>query len=59
MEGDASDSSKFTSLLLVPERDLDKELWHGPRAGTDGALSFTGDSNLHHLVFDSFIKPRK
>ena len=39
MEGDAS---SYQSLLLVPERDEHKELWHGPRAGVDGALALTG-----------------
>jgi len=32
----------YKSTLLVQERNPDKELWHGPRAGTDGALQHTG-----------------
>jgi len=43
MEGTSDDASSYNSLLLVPERDPHKELWHGPRAGEDGALFLTGE----------------
>ena len=42
MEGD-SESSSHSAMLLVPERDPQKELWHGPRAGVDGAQALTGE----------------
>ncbi|KAE8611227.1 hypothetical protein XENTR_v10012376 [Xenopus tropicalis] len=31
-----------TAKLYVPRRDPGRELWDGPRSGTDGALSLTG-----------------
>ncbi|XP_076809878.1 xaa-Pro aminopeptidase 3-like isoform X1 [Clavelina lepadiformis] len=36
------ESSTHKSTLLVQERDSHKELWHGARAGTDGAVEHTG-----------------
>lgn len=30
------------ALLFVPRRDPSRELWDGPRSGTDGALALTG-----------------
>ncbi|XP_029446310.1 xaa-Pro aminopeptidase 3 isoform X2 [Rhinatrema bivittatum] len=30
------------SILFVPKRDQTRELWDGPRSGTDGALALTG-----------------
>jgi len=32
----------FKSTLLVPDRDQSKELWNGPRSGTDGSSFLTG-----------------
>ncbi|KAI8510523.1 Xaa-Pro aminopeptidase 3 [Branchiostoma belcheri] len=32
----------LTATLLVPERNPERELWDGPRSGTDGALQLTG-----------------
>lgn len=40
------------SVLFVPKRDPDKELWDGPRSGDTGALQLTGVSeakNIEHL----------
>ncbi|XP_066288156.1 xaa-Pro aminopeptidase 3-like [Branchiostoma lanceolatum] len=34
--------SNHKATLLVPERNPDRELWDGPRSGTDGALQLTG-----------------
>ncbi|XP_064902526.1 xaa-Pro aminopeptidase 3 isoform X3 [Columba livia] len=30
------------SILFVPRRDASRELWDGPRSGTDGAIALTG-----------------
>nr|XP_033790974.1 xaa-Pro aminopeptidase 3 isoform X2 [Geotrypetes seraphini] len=30
------------SILFVPKRDQSRELWDGPRSGTDGAVALTG-----------------
>uniref|UniRef100_A0A7M4G3H9 Xaa-Pro aminopeptidase 3 n=1 Tax=Crocodylus porosus TaxID=8502 RepID=A0A7M4G3H9_CROPO len=30
------------AMLFVPRRDLNRELWDGPRSGTDGAVALTG-----------------
>lgn len=30
------------SILFVPRRDPSRELWDGPRSGTDGAVALTG-----------------
>lgn len=30
------------ALLFVPRRDPSRELWDGPRSGTDGAVALTG-----------------
>ncbi|XP_074907165.1 xaa-Pro aminopeptidase 3 isoform X3 [Buteo buteo] len=30
------------SILFVPRRDPSRELWDGPRSGTDGAIALTG-----------------
>ncbi|XP_041093895.1 xaa-Pro aminopeptidase 3, partial [Polyodon spathula] len=37
-----SPSPRHRSLLFVPPRDPGRELWDGPRSGTDGAASLTG-----------------
>ena len=33
----------------MPERDPDRELWDGPRAGVDGALGFIGVDEAHAI----------
>ncbi|XP_035681598.1 xaa-Pro aminopeptidase 3-like [Branchiostoma floridae] len=38
--GDSPTNHRAT--LLVPERNPERELWDGPRSGTDGALQLTG-----------------
>lgn len=38
------DKKQYQSHLFVPRRDPMKELWNGPRAGTDGALEHTGNA---------------
>nr|XP_054755054.1 xaa-Pro aminopeptidase 3-like [Lytechinus pictus] len=35
------------ATLFVPQRDADRELWDGPRAGVDGAISFIGVDNAN------------
>lgn len=35
------------ATVFVPQRDADRELWDGPRAGIDGALSFIGVDEAH------------
>ncbi|XP_071501276.1 xaa-Pro aminopeptidase 3-like [Diadema antillarum] len=35
------------ATLFVPQRDPDRELWDGPRAGIDGALNFIGVDEAH------------
>eukprot|EP00058_Branchiostoma_floridae_P025958 XP_002611448.1 hypothetical protein BRAFLDRAFT_63920 [Branchiostoma floridae] len=39
-QGNSPTNHKAT--LLVPERNPERELWDGPRSGTDGALQLTG-----------------
>lgn len=42
----------FKSILFVPKRDPDKELWDGPRSGVEGAVNLTGVDeayNIHEL----------
>lgn len=34
--------SGYKSVLFVPRRDLDEELWNGPRSGKKGAVELTG-----------------
>ena len=41
MEADLNEH-KFKSTLLVPKRDVNNELWHGPRSGEDGTTYLTG-----------------
>ncbi|XP_064609057.1 xaa-Pro aminopeptidase 3-like isoform X2 [Liolophura sinensis] len=45
-------SNSFKSVLFVPKRDPDKELWDGPRSGVEGAVDLTGVDeayNIHEL----------
>lgn len=35
-------SSGYKTVLFVPERNPDKELWDGPRSGREGAVELTG-----------------
>lgn len=51
------DGKHCHSHLFVPKRDPMKELWNGPRAGTDGALNHTGvdqTDNIENL--SNFLK---
>ncbi|WAQ98104.1 XPP3-like protein [Mya arenaria] len=38
----------YKSVLFVPKRDPDRELWDGPRSGDTGAVSLTGVSEAHN-----------
>ncbi|XP_074865753.1 xaa-Pro aminopeptidase 3 isoform X3 [Carettochelys insculpta] len=44
------------AMLFVPQRDPNRELWDGPRSGTDGAVALTGVDEaypieeIRHLV---------
>lgn len=40
--------SGYKSVLFVPKRDPDKELWDGPRSGDNGALELTGVSEAYN-----------
>lgn len=35
-------SAEHTSTLFVPKKDARKELWDGPRSGTNGSVQLTG-----------------
>ncbi|NXU57831.1 XPP3 aminopeptidase, partial [Turnix velox] len=37
------------SILFVPRRDPSRELWDGPRSGTDGALALTGVDEAYSI----------
>lgn len=46
--------SKNITTLFVPPRNVSRELWDGPRAGTDGAVALTGVDQA--LGFDELEK---
>lgn len=51
-----SSTDNHKSVLFVPKKDPDKELWDGPRSGTDGALFLTGvDSALNFEELESYL----
>lgn len=41
--------SSYKSVLFVPKRDADKELWDGPRSGDTGAKQLTGVSEAYNI----------
>lgn len=62
---DADGASQFhhRSVLFVPKRDVMKELWDGPRSGTEGALELTGVDETYNVeefydFFTSYLKDR-
>lgn len=62
---DADGASQFhhRSILFVPKRDVMKELWDGPRSGTEGALQLTGVDETYNVeefddFFTSYLKDR-
>jgi len=48
MEADLNEH-KFKSTLLVPKRDVNNELWHGPRSGEDGTTYLTGVNEADNI----------
>ncbi|XP_053438668.1 xaa-Pro aminopeptidase 3 isoform X4 [Nycticebus coucang] len=48
------------AMLFVPRRDPSRELWDGPRSGTDGAIALTGVDEAYTLEeFQHFIPKLK
>ncbi|KAL4230342.1 Xaa-Pro aminopeptidase 3 [Mactra antiquata] len=43
--------SGLKSVLFVPKRDPDKELWDGPRSGIEGALELTGVTEAYNIDY--------
>ncbi|XP_045205280.1 xaa-Pro aminopeptidase 3-like [Mercenaria mercenaria] len=49
-------STGYKSVLFVPKRDPDRELWDGPRSGDKGALELTGVSEAYDTDnFESYL----
>ncbi|KAM3914503.1 xaa-Pro aminopeptidase 3 [Leptodactylus fuscus] len=47
-----------TATLFVPRRDSGRELWDGPRSGTDGAVALTGVDQAYPLEEFKHVVPR-
>jgi len=53
----ASRLPNHKSTLYVPRRDKFRELWDGPRSGTEGAVLLTGvDSAENNDIFGEFLE---
>ncbi|XP_010610625.1 xaa-Pro aminopeptidase 3 isoform X1 [Fukomys damarensis] len=46
------------AILFVPRRDASRELWDGPRSGTDGAVALTGVDEAYPLEEFQHLLPR-
>ncbi|XP_007939963.2 xaa-Pro aminopeptidase 3 [Orycteropus afer afer] len=46
------------SMLFVPRRDPSRELWDGPRSGTDGAVALTGVDEAYPLEEFQHLVPK-
>ncbi|CAH1776311.1 unnamed protein product, partial [Owenia fusiformis] len=42
-------TSSHKSVLFVPKRDPNSELWDGPRSGIDGAIALTGIDEAYNM----------
>ena len=48
IEAGNSLNGEHKSILFVPKRDPSKELWDGPRSGSEGAITITGVDFAHN-----------
>lgn len=46
------------AVLFVPRRDPGRELWDGPRSGTDGAIALTGVDEAYPLEEFQHLLPK-
>uniref|UniRef100_A0A8I6AJ36 Xaa-Pro aminopeptidase n=1 Tax=Rattus norvegicus TaxID=10116 RepID=A0A8I6AJ36_RAT len=46
------------AMLFVPRRDPGRELWDGPRSGTDGAIALTGVDDAYPLEEFQHLLPK-
>ncbi|XP_021071923.1 xaa-Pro aminopeptidase 3 [Mus pahari] len=46
------------AMLFVPRRDPGRELWDGPRSGTDGAIALTGVDEAYPLEEFQHLLPK-
>ncbi|XP_073738835.1 xaa-Pro aminopeptidase 3 isoform X4 [Callorhinus ursinus] len=46
------------AMLFVPRRDPSRELWDGPRSGTDGAIALTGVDEAYTLEEFQHLIPK-
>ncbi|KAL0625426.1 Xaa-Pro aminopeptidase 3 [Plecturocebus cupreus] len=46
------------AILFVPRRDPSRELWDGPRSGTDGAIALTGVDEAYTLEEFQHLLPK-
>jgi hypothetical protein len=46
------------AILFVPRRDPGRELWDGPRSGTDGAVALTGVDEAYTLEEFQHLLPK-
>ncbi|XP_066214623.1 xaa-Pro aminopeptidase 3 isoform X2 [Saccopteryx leptura] len=46
------------AMLFVPRRDPNRELWDGPRSGTDGAIALTGVDEAYTLEEFQHLIPK-
>ncbi|KAM9229836.1 xaa-Pro aminopeptidase 3 isoform 4-T5 [Dugong dugon] len=46
------------AMLFVPRRDPSRELWDGPRSGTDGAVALTGVDEAYPLEEFQHLVPK-
>ncbi|XP_077025063.1 xaa-Pro aminopeptidase 3 isoform X3 [Tamandua tetradactyla] len=46
------------TILFVPRRDPSRELWDGPRSGTDGAIALTGVDEAYTLEEFQHLVPK-
>ncbi|XP_037369389.1 xaa-Pro aminopeptidase 3 isoform X2 [Talpa occidentalis] len=46
------------AMLFVPRRDPSRELWDGPRSGTDGAIALTGVDEAYTLEEFRHLVPK-
>lgn len=57
LESNGKSNSQHKSVLFVPKRDPEREMWDGPRSGRDGALWLTGVDETHNVEdFENYLR---
>lgn len=57
LESNGKSDSQYKSILFVPKRDPEREMWDGPRSGRDGALWLTGVDETYNVEdFEKYLR---